>query len=73
MGYSAPVSRLGTLTLVGHPLEFLPLHRDDRFPRSIQKPVLRSRHLYAGRHPVGNQAPSELVPVVLEYSGFDDI
>jgi hypothetical protein len=37
-GYSAPVPRIGTLILVGPPLEFLPYHRNDRFPRSPQKP-----------------------------------
>ena len=32
--WSAPVPRIGTLTLVGPPLGFLPYPRDDRFPRS---------------------------------------
>ena len=35
--------------------------------------MLRSRHLYAGRRPVGSQAPSGLVPGRLQYPGFDDI
>jgi hypothetical protein len=48
-GDSAPVPRIGTLTLVGLPLAFLPSHRGDRFSRSVQEPRLRSRHLYAGR------------------------
>ena len=51
MGYSAPVSRLGTLTLVGPPLGFLPYHRNDRFPRSTHEPDSGSRYLYAGRAP----------------------
>jgi hypothetical protein len=49
------VPRIGTLTLVGSPLEFLPYHRDDRIPRSTQEPRSGSRHLYAGRHPGGRQ------------------
>ena len=65
--------RIGTLTLVGFPLEFLPLHRNDRFPRSIQKPVLSSRLLYAGRRPDSNQVPSELIPEHLQNPGFDNI
>ncbi len=48
-GRSAPVLRIGTLTLVGLPLGLLPLHRSDRFPRSAQKPGSSSRHLHAGR------------------------
>ena len=52
----APVPRIGTLTLAGSPLGFLPYHhRDDRFPRSAQEPRSGSRHLYAGRHPGGKQ------------------
>jgi len=50
-GWSVPVPRLGTLTLVRPPLEFLPSHRDDRFPRSTQEPSSGSRHLYAGETP----------------------
>jgi hypothetical protein len=46
---SAPVPRLGTLALVGQPLELLPSHRGDRFPRSTQQPESRSRRLHAGR------------------------
>ena len=65
--------RIGTLTLVGLPLEFLPYHQNDRFPRSVQKPVLSSRPLYAGRRPDSNQVPSELIPEHLQNSGFDDI
>jgi hypothetical protein len=45
---SAPVPRIGTLTLTGSPLECLPWHRDDRFPSSVSSPAGRSRHLYAG-------------------------
>ncbi len=58
--------RFGTLTLVGPPLEFLPYHRNDRFPRSVQKPVLSSRLLYAGRRTDSNQVPSELIPEHLQ-------
>jgi hypothetical protein len=49
------VPRIGTLILVGPPLEFLPYHRDDRFPRSAQEPDSGSRHLHAGRHPGSKQ------------------
>src|SRR5690606_17790194 len=30
------------------PLGFLPLHRSNRFPRSVPKPVIPSRRLYTG-------------------------
>src|SRR5512139_3267801 len=53
--WSAPVPCIGTLTLVGPPLEFLPYHRNDRFPRSIQEPGSGSRHLYTGCHPGSKQ------------------
>ena len=49
------LSCIGTLTLVGPPLEFLPYHQDDRFPCSMQKPKPDSRHLYAGHHPGSKQ------------------
>jgi len=39
----------------------LPWHRDDRFPRSVRKPVLRSCCLYAGCRPASNQIPAGLV------------
>jgi len=54
-GWSAPVPCLGTLTLVGPPLEFLPCHQDDRFPCSVQEPKTDSRHLYAGPRPGSKQ------------------
>ena len=60
-GCSAPVLRIGTLTLVGLPLEFLPWHRSDRFPRSTQEPESRSCHLHAGRHPGSKQVPLGLI------------
>ncbi|MDO9581128.1 MAG: hypothetical protein Q7J06_11295, partial [Bacteroidales bacterium] len=53
--WSAPVPRIGTLILVVLPLEFLPKHRDDRFPRSAQEPVSGSRYLYAGCRPSSKQ------------------
>ena len=46
---------------MGPPLEFLPYHRDDRFPRSAQEPNLGSRHLYAGRRPGSMQVSPELI------------
>src|SRR5512139_4132465 len=42
------------------PLEFLPSHRNDRFPRFTQKPRSRSRHLYAGRRSGNKQVSPEL-------------
>ena len=60
-GWSAPVPCIGTLTLVGLPLELLPLHQDDRFPRSTQKPGSSSCHLYAGRRPDSKQVASRLI------------
>ena len=62
-GCSAPVSRLGTFTLMGPPLEFLPSHRDDRFPRSAREPESGSHHLYAGRRSSGRQVSLELILV----------
>jgi hypothetical protein len=61
---SAPVSRIGTLTLVGPPLAFLPWHRDDRFSRSVQEPESRSRHLYAGRRSDSKQVSFRILPRV---------
>ncbi|HVO66246.1 MAG TPA: hypothetical protein VMT12_07175 [Syntrophales bacterium] len=61
-GYSATVSRIGTLILVGPPLEFLPYHRDDSFPRSTQEPGSGSRYLYAGCRPGSKQVPPGLIP-----------
>ena len=59
---SAPVPRIGTLTLVGPPLGFLPLHRDDRFPASIHEPELDSRLLNAGRRAGSRQVTPTLIP-----------
>src|SRR5664279_41874 len=39
------------------PLEFLPYHRNDRFPRSTQEPESGSRYLYAGCRPSSKQVP----------------
>jgi len=55
--------RIGTLTLMGLPLEFLPFHQGDRFPCSVQEPKSDSRHLYAGPHPDSKQVSSELILV----------
>ncbi len=52
---SAPVFCIGTLILVGSPLESLPSHQNDRFTRSTQEPALGSRLLYAGCHPSGKE------------------
>ena len=60
-GCSAPVPRIGTLILVGLPLEFLPYHRDDRFPRSTQEPGSGSRYLYAGCRPSSKQVSLGLI------------
>jgi len=46
----------------GCPLAVLPSQRNDRFPRSTQKPRARSRRLYAGRHVGSTQAPPTLLP-----------
>src|SRR5918992_1886617 len=59
---SAPVPRLGTLALVGQPLELLPSHRGDRFPRSTQKPESRSRRLHAGRRLGSTTGASQTYP-----------
>ena len=59
--WSAPVLRIGTLILLGPPLEFLPYHRNDRFPRSTQEPGSDSRYLYAGCRPSSKQAPLGLI------------
>jgi len=53
--------RIGTLIFMGPPLEFLPYHRSDRFPRSGQEPGSSSRYLYAGRHPSSRQVTLGLI------------
>ena len=58
-----PVLRIGTLTLVGPPLGFLPYRRNDRFPRSPQESDSGSRHLYAGRRPGSKQVSPGLILV----------
>ena len=72
-GCSVPVCCISTLTLMGYPLVFLPLHQHDRFPRSTQKPGSSSCHLYAGRRPDNKQAPSGLILELSEYPSFDAI
>jgi len=72
-GCSAPVLRLGTLILVGPPLEFLPYHRNDRFPRSTQEPESGSRYLYAGCRPGSKQVPPGLILEIRKSPSFDII
>ena len=50
--WSAPVLCIGTLAWQGYCFQLLPFHHNDRFSRSIRKPVSRSRHLHAGCHSV---------------------
>ena len=45
--------------------------RGDRFPRSMQEPRPRSRHLHAGHHPANQQAPARLIPELQSIPGFD--
>ncbi len=71
--YSAPVLRIGTITLEGPPLRAFPLHRNDRFPRSLQKPESSSRRLYAGCRLDSKQVSSRLVPGQRLKPGFDNI
>ena len=50
-----------------HRFRRFPLHQDDRFPRSVQKPVSKSRHLRAGCRLVSAQACPEMTTNL----GFD--
>src|SRR5262245_19836102 len=59
---SAPGPRIGTLALVGLPLELLPEHRGDRFPGSPFEPGSDSRHLDAGRHAGSKRIAPALIP-----------
>jgi hypothetical protein len=68
---SAPVPRIGTLILMGPPFELLPSHRDDRFPRSAQKPESRSCHLYAGGRLGSKQVAPKLVLDPTKKPSFD--
>jgi hypothetical protein len=72
-GYSAPILRICTFILTGFPLGFFHSHRSRRFPRSEQKPVLRSRRLHAGHHLDSKQVSSRLIPGQRLPPGFDDI
>jgi len=45
--------------------------RGDRFPRSMQEPRPRSRHLHAGHHLANQQAPARLIPGLQSIPGFD--
>jgi len=56
-GVSAPVPRIDTLTLMAAGHLGFSLHRDDRFLRSLSKPVSCSRRLHAGRRLGNKQAP----------------
>ena len=53
------------------PLEFLPFHQYDRFPRSIRKPKISSCDLYAGHHLSNNQITLKLIMEQLRGSIFD--
>lgn len=53
------------------PLDTLPSHHPDRFPRSIQGPTSQSRHVYAGGRLASKQVPANLVPELIYYPGFD--
>ena len=44
--------------------------RGDRFPRSMQEPRPRSRHLHAGHHLANQQAPARLIPGLQSIPGF---
>ncbi len=70
-GSSAPVLRVGTQVLAGSLLEPLPWHRNDRFPRSTQKPVLRSCYLHAGDRLASKQVTASLFPGCTTDPGFD--
>jgi hypothetical protein len=45
-----------------YPLERLPSHQHDRFPRSLKEPRTASRHLHTGHHPASRQAPAGFFP-----------
>ena len=83
---SAPVPRTGTQPLAvpaawGSPVRDRPPAqnsttgqspcRGDRFPRSMQEPRPRSRHLHAGHHLANQQAPARLIPGLQSIPGFD--
>src|SRR5208282_3455635 len=53
------------------PFEFLPYHRNDRFPRSPQEPESGSRYLYAGCRSSSKQVSLELVLEDSKTSSFD--
>jgi len=44
----------------GSPLEVLPSHRNDRFPRFVQQPGISSRRLNAGGRPPSKQVSDGL-------------
>jgi hypothetical protein len=48
-----------------------PPRRGDRFPRSVQEPGPRSRHLHAGHRLASQQAPARLIPGPQTIPGFD--
>ena len=70
-GYSAPVPCIGTQILMGSPFGLLPLHHDDRFPSSIQKPASGSCHLHAGCRISSKQVSLMLIPGQRLLPGFD--
>ncbi len=55
----------------GRPLDTLPSHHSDMFPRSIQGPKSHSRHVYAGGQLASKQVPANLVPGLIYDPGFD--
>jgi hypothetical protein len=83
---SAPVPRTGTQPLAVPAAWDSPVHdppqattappagspcRGDRFPRSMQEPRPRSRHLHAGHRLTNQQAPARLIPGLQSIPGFD--
>ena len=65
---SAPVPRIGTLILAD--LGRLPLHRGDRFSRSVQEPDPASRRLHAGCRSGSLQANPRAYSGSSTYLGF---
>ena len=71
-GRSAPVPCFGTLASRCWPLVLLPWHQETGSCSSAQKPVSNSRPLYAGRRPLGHQAPRGLISGEKSAPDFDD-
>jgi len=62
-----PCARIGTLTLVGPPLEFLPYHRNDRFPRFTHEPSSGRATFNAERRTSSIQVSPGLLLVFVSY------